>query len=76
MVNHAQDFVAVKKYEILQYSLIPTSQFCKTMLMYTFIYNPVKNIFNVLDIFSSYAKRYFATKYMNIISVENNRICL
>ena len=24
MVNHAQDFVAVKKYEILQYSLIPT----------------------------------------------------
>ena len=23
MVNHAQDFVAVKKYEILQYSLIP-----------------------------------------------------
>ena len=25
MVNHAQDFVAVKKYEILQYSLIPTA---------------------------------------------------
>jgi len=24
MVNHAQDFVAVKKYEILQYSLIPS----------------------------------------------------
>ena len=24
MVNHTQDFVAVKKYEILQYSLIPT----------------------------------------------------
>ena len=23
MVNHTQDFVAVKKYEILQYSLIP-----------------------------------------------------
>ena len=26
MVNHTQDFVAVKKYEILQYSLIPTGQ--------------------------------------------------
>ena len=26
MVNHAQDFVAVKKYEILQYSLIPNVQ--------------------------------------------------
>ena len=26
MVNHTQDFVAVKKYEILQYSLIPTSR--------------------------------------------------
>ena len=24
MVNHTQDFVAVKKYEILQYSLIPS----------------------------------------------------
>ena len=24
MVNHAQDFMAVKKYEILQFSLIPT----------------------------------------------------
>ena len=23
MVNHAQDFMAVKKYEILQFSLIP-----------------------------------------------------
>ena len=40
------------------------------------LYNPVKNIFNDSDSFSSYAKRYFATKYMNIISVENNRICL
>ena len=26
MVNHTQDFVAVKKYEILQYSLIPSAQ--------------------------------------------------
>ena len=26
MVNHAQDFVAVKKYEILQFSLIPSPQ--------------------------------------------------
>ena len=26
MVNHAQDFVAVKKYEILQFSLIPSRQ--------------------------------------------------
>ena len=26
MVNHTQDFVAVKKYEILQYSLIPIDQ--------------------------------------------------
>ena len=25
MVNHTQDFVAVKKYEILQYSLIPSA---------------------------------------------------
>ena len=24
MVNHAQDFVAVKKYKILQFSLIPS----------------------------------------------------
>ena len=25
MVNHAQDFMAVKKYEILQFSLIPSA---------------------------------------------------
>ena len=28
MVNHTQDFVAVKKYEILQYSLIPIRYAC------------------------------------------------
>ena len=26
MVNHTQDFVAIKKYEILQYSLIPSTE--------------------------------------------------
>ena len=30
MVNHAQDFVAVKKYEILQYSLIPNEDHVNT----------------------------------------------
>ena len=53
MVNYAQDFVAVKKYEILQFSLIPivcktfTMLFSKDLKNWTTSKNPLSNIADV-----------------------------
>ena len=53
MVNHAQDFVAVKKYEILQFSLIPSMYvlvFFDGSLMETTCLNAFKRFIDIIVI--------------------------